>query len=521
MHALVTALNVAIWRDCAAPDCEHTREYAASERAWFNTSSHTASLVVGLQEGGGRALRLDPFDGHSFCATAPEAEPDGSVPGLDRGPGYEITGCATAAARRWVRVSLPALSRLAIRGDAAVFTGCGACEFPDATGTWFNRGPGPRELRVGFASGQRPSEVEVRVRPIDPALRCDGAPLLTPEAPLRDLSFSAPGETLDACGRSHASVRFARVVVPAGQRVVVSATDAELNLLDGCTTRACVASSGGQIVWHNVTGATLSRVLAIAAGTTLPLVTMRLETPTPGGLCAMPTPLRPGETVTVVGPDALGELHACSRPTRWFFYQVEVPPGLRLVARAYPPGSRANPTVSHILAGCEPASCPEWRELEPSLYLNDTGATRPMLVAVSTDGGYRTLEATVERPGTNGRCSSAIRVAMGTTLREQRTVDAVEAAPGSCSITGPALYYAVRVGARRRLVVSSGELSSNRIISVRDGCDGPCLPVERGSRRNVAVTTWINASDAAREVIVMLQGPLVSADLGFDEEPIP
>jgi hypothetical protein len=423
--------------------------------------------------------------------------------------------------------------------------------------SWVNLDDAPRSVWLAVLPPVGDFRIQVRYLPPVANGTCATARDLAPGTIVRGERFLDGSDPATFCASATPSAAslYYRVLVPAGQRLSVFATcllhDCTTRILDGCAGARCLGTHGvgssappHHVTWTNATGAARSVLVAVSrspsAGDREGTFDLRAEVePAPTNhRCSAPRDLASDVPVADTTEEALDPATTCdgaSQPSR--FYRITVPAGQRVVALvrgAYTldvSGYRQTPFV-RVLSGCAATACLASAPGDSAdTSWTNTGATaQTVLLAVGERSPGRThrytLTATVEAPGTHGRCASPLPITPPTVRPRERNVDALEAAPDRCASGERSLYYDVTVPAAARVVVtvSPAQVTSPPVVRFLTGCAADaCVPRALLSRRSSA--QWTNGGAAPAHVLVAVTAPYghtsyAPFDVSFTSEPV-
>lgn len=129
-------------------------------------------------------------------------------------------------------------------------------------------------------------------------------------------------------------------------------------------------------------------------------------------------------------------------------------------------------------------------------------------------------------PAPNARCADAAPLDNGATLTGRSTAGGTLPGEACGDPDTPRVYYALRVPAFHRAVVSARALGgSSPGVAILDGCGGACLAATRPSATGLAVATFDHRGELERELRVAVMGTAPTSDATFDlsvrYEPLP
>ncbi|MCB9597949.1 MAG: hypothetical protein H6719_34855 [Sandaracinaceae bacterium] len=344
-----------------------------------------------------------------------------------------------------------------------------------------------------------------------------------------DLSASSPATCMAAAGNA----LYYSIDVPDGMALVVSTpppavpgTEPDIEVLDGCASPMCLASSGTtfprEASYVNTSGSTQSVIVALR-GSGMQDVTFDLVTIPTNVTCASPTVVTDGTILrgqraefgstspaacfTGIDGDATYET---------LFYSVDVPAGQLLGVTASPTGPFGTLALS-LLDGCAAgATCLESGgafppapgaegELE-AFWENTSGSAATVIIAVASQGGEAfDLAVSVGAPPANTACGMATTVMDGTSLPVEFAGTATDTLETACmaTATAPVLYYAATIPAGETLTVGStangmGATTAVRVLTacratscLANGTNGAVFTNTRRTPRDVIIAVGI------------------------------
>jgi hypothetical protein len=402
--------------------------------------------------------------------------------------------------------------------------------------------------------------IAVSVRFVEPATngRCVGAMSLTPDVTVTGQNTMSASEIPGSCPPVVATTQPAlwyRVSVPPGQflTVTLQGTGATFGGVQGRIYAGCGAaclpstiapgpdSQSLLLRWNNTNTTPRDAFIAVnSLGIAVPFafdITARLSEAPANASCARATPVMEGSTligqdpslstttsITCPGMPAIGN-------TNTLYYAADVPPGQALTATASQSALGRGSYVIRVLPACDEPVCLAASTLTggaASTTWSNTGtATRRVIISVSPTAATAAfpfdLSVRVRTPPANVTCTSATRVALGTTVRGER-LDFAREPNATCLAFGvasqPVLYYVVRVGAGERMIASVPRATAPTfapVVRIIDGCTASmCLASSMSMPSVDNRATYTNPSMMPQDVIVMVSAASPATNAVFD-----
>ncbi len=468
------------------------------------------------------------------CERSPTIADSVTIQGPFFGATAQVPSCTPSGGVRFAvfaRVTLRARSTLTVLSgppfSVSLFEDCRAAVCltgTDSFGTarFVNERSTPRELVLALqsatASNPVPAFLRVDIAPLAPEARCETAPTVRRDAPLR-VQIAPTSSTLPRCDNGvGVPVGFARVETPPGARVTATVSGAGLRMLSRCDEAACLPGEArSTIAWTNDATTTASRLIAVYAGPSGGLhdLAVRFDTPRPEDRCETATTISDGATLEGIDLARGGDdRDLCGQRAAPHWLRAPVPPGHR-VELTTTATERTSPEIS-LLRSCDATACtPPTIDLrgEGSRVVvldNVTSATSPVFAGLHGIRGIATLRARIYPIPDEARCATAPSIDAG--LRTDEPLrEAGFGAFAACADPFAARLYRVSVPPLHRLEVQATPRGPGALdVTILDGCArGTCLPTQLTADAPTGGVSrhWTNSASASREVVVAVRDP--------------
>ena len=616
------------FRGCAAPRQGQSTcrpGYVCEEPGELGGFSSTAGVCVarcdapGASCSFGRVCRPDgycgqptdagaPFDGGvtldggaaETCATALTLVPPVTIAATTAGAINDLTGFFGSCQRfgpapdRVFRVNVPAGQRLFVEAatsfDSTVnliadLASCGAAladgglsgvqcvagrdQPDDAPVAWDNTGTSARDIYVvidGWATGNGPFSLTVRLAPIPPGDRCGTAETLPLGASTAQTLAGYVEDSYFGCLSASGPERFFTTTIPANSRLTIDVTSTSVdggvgfrpavNIMSGsCSFTNClfagVAPVGGNrvVVSHdNLTTSPLPVIVAIdtpsSTGGPYTLVTsLASVAPPPGDVCSSAPAAPTGVTASsfagfVNHYDSFSSFTACAyAPGPDRAYSIAVPAGRVLTARASSPSTDVTLSLVGTASECGSSFCLRSANQtttgpETVTFSNqnpDAGVANVVLVvdssAATGPGATFDLDVTTSVPVANDNCFVTGPPITGpVTLSAQSTSGFTNTYQGRCSFrAGPDRVYAIEVPQSSQLIATTtGADVSLSLVGTLADCAAPfasCFATA-DTFGQTEVLTWTNRAEARVVFLVVEADAAASFALSLAFVPV-